>query len=241
MISINPNEYRKIVFFTGAGMSAESGAPTYRGSGGIWEKYNWEECACQEAFNRNPKKVLEFHELGRKAFLECKPHAGHLVIAELEKQHPDVFVVTQNIDGMHQRAGNKNVIELHGSIWRLGCMKHGVIEDMSENYSSYTCKECSNWLRPDIVWFGDMLDQDVMMNATSVIEQCDLFICIGTSGVVWPAAGLAEIAVKNKARCIEINLESAEMSYIYNEVYREPAGKVLPKLFGFDRNGINNL
>lgn len=212
-------------------MSAESGIPTYRGKGGIWEKYNLEEVACQDAFDKNPQKVLKFHEQGRKSFLDCQPHKGHMIIAKLEKDYQNVFIVTQNIDGMHQRAGNKNVIELHGSIWRLRCKEHGVFEEASSNYSSYVCKECGNWFRPDIIWFGDALDQNVIMSATSIIDQCDLFISIGTSGIVWPAAGLVEIAIKNRARCIEINLDNTEMSHMYSEVYREPAGKVLPYFF----------
>ena len=231
MVTISPIKYRNIVFFTGAGMSAESGIPTYRGKDGIWEKYNWQEVACQNAFDKNPQKVLEFHEQGRKSFLDCQPHLGHMIIAKLENDYQNVSIVTQNIDGMHQRAGNKDVTELHGSIWRFKCKEHGIFEEVSSNYSSYVCKECGNWFRPDIIWFGDALDQNVIMSATAMIDQCDLFISIGTSGTVWPAAGLIEIAIKKRARCIEINIDDTDMSHMYNEVYREPAGKVLPYLF----------
>lgn len=228
---INVNDYEKIVFFTGAGMSAESGVPTYRGKGGVWHQYNWEEYACQEAFDRDPEKVLKFHELRRKAVLECKPHAGHSKISELEKQHPRVTVVTQNIDGMHQQAGSKNVIELHGSLWRMRCSNHGIFEDIGETYNNYRCETCNQWLRPDIVWFGDMLKQNVIQAAITAIGTCALFISIGTSGVVYPAAGFPQVAKENGAWCIEVNPEPSPMSHIYDQNIREPAGSALSRLF----------
>ena len=223
--------YKSIVFFTGAGMSAESGVPTYRGRGGIWSQYNWEEYACQEAFDSDPRKVLQFHELRRRSVLACQPHSGHHIIAELEKSHPQVRAVTQNIDGMHQRAGNRNVTELHGSLWRLRCPTHGIVEDMGETFKSYKCHQCGSWLRPDIVWFGDMLNQDVISEANLMVRRCDLFISIGTSGVVWPAAGFPRIAKDSGAYCIEINPEPNEMSSLYDKVIRENAGRALPALF----------
>lgn len=231
MTFLEADNYERIVFFTGAGMSAESGVPTYRGRGGVWSQYRWEEYACQEAFHRDPEKVLKFHELRRQSVLACAPHGGHAVIAELEKKHPRVMVVTQNIDGMHQRAGSKNVIELHGSLWRVRCPSHGIFEDMREKYENFKCAHCGSWLRPDITWFGDMLDQDVISEATIVIRQCDLFISIGTSGVVWPAAGFPKVARESGAFCIEINPEPNEMSSLYNETVRETAGVALPHLF----------
>jgi NAD-dependent deacetylase len=234
MRNIQSENYRNIVFFTGAGMSAESGIPTYRGRGGIWNQYRWEEYACQEAFDCDPEKVLRFHELRRQSVLECTPHAGHFSIAGLEKKHPGLQVVTQNIDGMHQRAGNKNVSELHGSLWRVRCPIHGILEDMNEKYKSFRCSECGNWLRPDIIWFGDMLNQDVIHEATLIIRKCDLFISVGTSGAVWPAAGFPRIAKEQGARCIEINPEPNEMSHIYDENIREAAGNALSELFPYE-------
>ncbi|MEE8341237.1 MAG: Sir2 family NAD-dependent protein deacetylase, partial [Candidatus Neomarinimicrobiota bacterium] len=173
---IDLKDHNNIVFFTGAGMSAESGVPTYRGSGGIWHKYNWEEFACQNAFDRNPEKVLDFHELRRKTVLECQPHDGHKFISELQKSYKNITIVTQNIDGMHQRAGTENVIELHGSIWRLRCDDCGIMfEDIGEAYRKRKCT-CDKYLRPDIVWFGDMLDPSVIQKASDAIKKCDLFI-----------------------------------------------------------------
>ena len=231
MITIQPEKYKSIVFFTGAGMSAESGVPTYRGRGGIWGQYNWEEYACQEAFDMDPEKVLKFHELRRQSVLSCTPHEGHNTIAELEKKHTQVRVVTQNIDGMHQRAGSRKVTELHGSLWRLRCPSHEIVEDIGEAYRSFKCNQCGRWLRPDIIWFGDMLDQNVINDTTLIIRRCDLFISIGTSGVVWPAAGFPKIAKEAGAFCIEINPESNEMSFLYDESVRETAGDALPRLF----------
>jgi len=231
MQTINPDEYQDIVLFTGAGMSAESGVPTYRGRGGIWSEYRWEECACQEAFDRDPQKVLEFHELRRQAVLECQPHDGHFAIAQLGKRHPKVVIVTQNIDGMHQRAGSENVVELHGSLWRLRCPMHGITEDIGEKYKSYKCEHCGSWLRPDIVWFRDMLDEYNMSQAIFALRKCDLFISIGTSAVVYPAAGFPKIAKEFGAKCIEINPEQTEMSFMYDITIQSTAGKALPSLF----------
>ena len=232
MKPVRISDHHAIVFFTGAGMSAESGVPTYRGSGGIWHQYRWEEYASQEAFDANPEKVLEFHELRRKTVLQCQPHPGHHLLARIEQEHPHITVVTQNIDGMHQRAGSRRVIELHGSLWRMRCAVHGISEDdPGESFKTRKCPDCGAWLRPDIVWFGDYLYPDVTDVAASIIKNCDLFISIGTSGVVYPAAGFPKIAKKQGARCIEINPEPNEASYLYLETIREPASKGLMRLF----------
>jgi NAD-dependent deacetylase len=226
MEKIEPSAYRKIVFFTGAGMSAESGVPTYRGKGGIWKQYDYEEYACQAAFDRDPEKVLEFHELRRRAVLDCRPHEGHRVIAGL----PEASVVTQNIDGMHQRAGSRNVIELHGSLWRLRCDRCGTMrEDIGRSYEARRCT-CGNWLRPDITWFGDQLDESVMGLAAEIIAGCELFISIGTSGSVWPAAGFPALARRSGARCIEINPEPSG-AIDYDLVIRDTASEALTSLF----------
>jgi NAD-dependent deacetylase len=231
MKAVRISDHHTIVFFTGAGMSAECGVPTYRGIGGIWHQYRWEEFACQEAFDANPEKVLKFHELRRKSVFQCQPHPGHYLLARIEQEYPRVTVVTQNIDGMHQRAGSRNVIELHGSMWRLRCAAHGSFEDMGETFKTRKCPDCGAWLRPDIVWFGDYLSPDVTDAAASAIKNCDLFISIGTSGVVYPAAGFPKIAKDRGARCIEINPEPNEASCLYPETIRESASKGLMRLF----------
>lgn len=231
MKSLDPDRFKRIVFFTGAGMSAECGIPTYRGKGGIWAKYNWQEVACQDAFNQNPQRVLEFYEMRRSQYYDCQPHRGHHIIARLESQHPDVTIVTQNIDGMHQRAGSKNPLELHGNIWRLRCPEHGISEDHGREYTRKKCPECQRWLRPDIVWFGDPLNEETVERATGVVAGADLFLSIGTSGSVWPAAGFHQLARQAGALCIEINPEESEVSRLYDSAIREPASRALSQLF----------
>jgi len=228
---IDPKHFESIVFFTGAGMSAESGVPVYRGEGGIWNCYQWQEYACQRAFDLDPEKVLDFHELRRKAVLQFQPHHGHEVIAQLQQQHPDVRVVTQNIDGMHQRAGSDNVIELHGSLWRVRCAEHGVNEDYGEQYNTRHCPYCGQWLRPDITWFEDMLDTAVLQEMEAVMKRVRLFICIGTSGVVYPAAVFPALARQVGATTVCINTERPPDEDIFDVIIEEKAGDALQRLF----------
>ena len=231
--SIDPSDYKHIVFFTGAGMSAESGVPTYRGKGGIWHKYNWEDYACQVAFIRNPEAVLDFHETRRRVLIDCLPHAGHKLISDLEKSHENVWIITQNIDGMHQRAGSKNIVELHGSVWRLRCDHCEVVID-DHNPDHYKNWKCDNdhWLRPDIIWFNDFLIPAITQKADEIISKSDLFISIGTSGVVWPAAGFPQIAKSNGATLIEINPEPSEQNNLYDHVFRGKASDMLNTILG---------
>lgn len=232
MQSISLAQYSRVVFFTGAGMSAECGVPTYRGRGGIWAQYRWEEYACQDAFDANPRKVLDFHEQRRGRVLECLPHAGHHHLAALQAAHPALAIITQNTDGMHQRAGAKDVIELHGSIWRMRCGRHGPREDLAAAaYALRECPECGGGLRPDITWFGDGVDAEVFARAGRLIAAAELFVAIGTSGIVYPAAGLIPLAGRSGARMIEINVDETEMSALFGEKVREAAGSVVPELF----------
>ncbi len=212
-------------------MSAESGVPTYRGKGGIWAKYNWEEVACEEAFQRNPEKVLEFHAHRRQMLAECSPHAGHRIVTAAEDAHHHTVVVTQNIDGLHQLAGSRQVIELHGSLWRVRCPDEGTIYQLKPGEEHpFRCK-CGAWLRPDIVWFGDSLDPVIVNRAVELVTGCNLLMAVGTSGVVWPSAGFPQLARDNGAYCIEINLESTGMSHLYDQAYYGLAGEILPALF----------
>ena len=231
-MKISLKDYHKIIFFTGAGMSAESGVPTYRGRGGIWNDYKWEEYACQNAFNKNPEFVLDFHQLRRVEALKCTPHLGHTIISSIENLKKNTFIITQNIDGMHQRANSKNVIELHGSLWRLRCEKEGIVtEDKMEGKFSKTICNCGEWLRPDIIWFEDMLKEDIIAQANQKIIESDLFISIGTSGMVWPAASYPSLAKSSGSFCIEINPEETELSRLYDQVIRLSASDALDQLF----------
>ncbi|AXQ28024.1 NAD-dependent deacylase [Solimonas sp. K1W22B-7] len=228
----DPAGYRSIVFFTGAGLSAESGVPTYRGHGGIWAQYNYEDYACQRAFERDPVRVLDFHEVRRTHVLKCPPHAGHRHLARLQAAFPQVRVVTQNIDGLLQRAGIAVDAELHGSLWRQRCSRHGLREDLEAGpYRQRQCPDCGSWLRPDITWFEDAVDGAVFARTQQLVAGCDLFVSVGTSGVVWPAAGFAQLARDSGARMVEINLENNEASALYRHRLRGPAGVVLPAAF----------
>ncbi|NOZ08738.1 MAG: NAD-dependent deacylase [FCB group bacterium] len=231
MAALDPFAVKSMLFFTGAGMSAESGVPTYRGRGGIWHQYNWEDYACQAAFDNNPNKVVEFHLRRREALRKCRPNPGHLLLAKLEKKYHNVTVITQNIDGLHQRAGSESVIELHGSLWRVRCDFCGIRKnDLENKFLGRSC-ECGKPFRPDIVWFGDSLDTHVINAALAVVRGCELFISVGTSGSVWPAAGFPAEAKANGARCLEINLEKTELSSTFDEILTGRASDVLTALF----------
>jgi NAD-dependent deacetylase len=236
MQALDLSAYSRVLFFTGAGLSAESGVPTYRGRGGVWAEYNYEDYACQRAFDRDPQKVLDFHELRRTRVLECAPHAGHRHLAALQQRHPGVAIVTQNIDGLLQRAGATVAAELHGSLWRLRCPRHGVIEDAAGGrYAVRRCPRCApqktEWLRPDITWFEDAVDAAVFVHAGALVEAAQLFVAVGTSAVVWPAAGFIRAARDAGARMIEINPEATEASGYFDDRVREAASVALPRVF----------
>jgi NAD-dependent deacetylase len=203
---------RRVVVFTGAGISAESGIPTFRGPGGLWRNVRAEELATPAAFARDPRMVWEWYEWRRSLIREARPNAAHLAIASLEAQLPAgaVLVVTQNVDGLHERAGSRNLIELHGNIFRVRCTREGTIarHDAVIDDPPPRCA-CGALLRPDIVWFGEMLPEGAMERAAEAIGQSDLLLVVGTSGVVYPAAGL--VAVSNSLS-IEVNPQSSGVS-----------------------------
>jgi NAD-dependent deacetylase len=233
---VNLDTYKKIVFFTGAGISAECGIPTYRGKGGFWSVYDYEEYACQRAFDANPDKVWDFHEKRREFISKCNPAAGHRIIADIEKHKPFTRVITQNIDGMHQRAGSHNVIELHGSLWRVRCEReHRVEENYDIPLKSRLCG-CGDYLRPDIVWFEDTLDPEILKSAINAVLSCDLLIAIGTSVTVYPAAELPILAMQRHVKTIEINTETTPLSRFYSQSYQDSASHILSLLWDYDRS-----
>ncbi|WP_043764729.1 SIR2 family NAD-dependent protein deacylase [Algiphilus aromaticivorans] len=226
------SDFERAVFFTGAGISAESGVPTYRGRAGIWAEYDPEKVASQAAFERDPETVLAFHEQRRALVAACAPNAAHRHIAAWQADHSGVSVITQNTDGLHETAGSSDVVELHGSLWRTRCARHGVLKDRSDGpYQRRDCPECGARLRPDITWFGDMVDTTAFEEAGRRVEAADLFVAVGTSGVVWPAAGFIELAARSGARMIEINPEPSEASVAFSTQLRQPAAEALPTLF----------
>jgi len=224
-------DFERIVFFTGAGLSAECGIPTYRGSGGIWHEYDYQEYACQRAFDRDPEKVWDFHDERRRVIGAAEPGEGHRVIAEVAAARPGTWVVTQNVDGLHQRAGVHDVIELHGSLWRVCCEECGTIRDNRDVPLGNRRCACGAYLRPDIVWFEDALDPATLRDAEKAILQCDLLVSAGTSGVVFPAAQLPRIAVERGATCVEINPEETAVSAWYQHHLRGPASEMLRQLW----------
>ena len=220
----------KLVFVTGAGISQESGIPTFRGKDGLWRKYDAMKLATIDAFYEDPKLVWEWYEERRQNILAAKPNRGHEAIAELEK-HKQVHVLTQNIDGLHQRAGSKQVYELHGSIITIKCTVCDFKDKITSSLSELPplCK-CGNILRPDVVWFGEPLPQDVWQDAMVQASSCDVMIVVGTSLVVSPANLLPVYAKQNGATVIEVNLEETPMSSSMDLSLRSSAAKALPEL-----------
>jgi len=221
---------QRLVFFTGAGMSAESGVPTFRGKGGIWKNYDYERYACQPAFDSDPEAVWEFHNYRRDLVSACRPHAGHRVIRAAEEQLERVTIVTQNIDGMHQVAGSEQILELHGSLWRLRCDACGATHEGRESPLTQLKCGCGAYWRPAIIWFGDALDATTIEASAEAITTCDCLVAIGTSAVVYPAAQLPLLAERAGARLIEVNPEPTPLSEAYHEHLRCPASEGLAQL-----------
>jgi len=221
------DSFPRIVFFTGAGISAESGVPTYRGAGGIWKTYDYRAYACQDAFDRDPAGVWEFHNYRRSIVGACDPNGGHEFIAALQKRRDGVRVVTQNIDGLHQLAGSEDVTEVHGSLWRVRCQGCGAHREGRETPLTELRCTCGGWWRPAITWFGDALDPVAFGAAHEAALNCDLLIMVGTSGAVWPAAGLPGEARRAGATIVEVNPEDTELTDIAHHVLRGTATEVL--------------
>ena len=221
---------KKIVFVTGAGISQESGIPTFRGKDGLWRNYDAMKLATIDAFYDDPKLVWEWYTERRENIFSANPNPGHATISELEK-FCNVIVLTQNIDGLHQRAGSTNVLELHGSIVRIKCTVCNYIDTISDEFDKLPplCK-CGNILRPDVVWFGEALPQKVWENAIVHASTCDTMIIVGTSLVVSPANTLPIYAKQNNATLIEVNPEETVMSKEMDLSIRETSAIALPKL-----------
>ena len=221
-----------VVFFTGAGISAESGIPIFRGKDGIWNKLKPEELANFDAFLNNPEMVWEWYEHRKQIIKKSKPNPAHLVIAKMQDYLSNVVVVTQNIDNLHKRAGSKIVYELHGNIERNYCIKCNTMYNGEIEFIDGVPKcKCGGLIRPDIVWFGEFLPQDQFSASENAVEKCDVFFIVGTSAVVYPAASLIYTAKENKAYLIEVNIERTEISNIVNESYFGKAGEILPQIF----------
>jgi NAD-dependent deacetylase len=225
---------RRVVVLTGAGVSAESGVPTFRDAQtGLWAKYDPRELATPEAFARNPKLVWDWYASRRAMLADVKPNPAHFALADLERRVPEFLLATQNIDGLHQRAGSVSMVELHGNITRVKCSRDGtLVAQWSEPARDEPprCAACGAFLRPDVVWFYELLPADAQSAAEKAARQCDVLLVVGTSAEVYPAAELPMHARRGGARVVEINPQATQLSARADDVLRGPAGVVLPAL-----------
>lgn len=227
-----------LVVTTGAGISAESGIPTFRGEDGLWKSHRAEELATPYAFNNSPELVWEWYNWRREIIQTKSPNKGHYAIAELENIFPNFLLITQNVDDMHRKAGSKKIIELHGNIFRNKCSKCG------KQYSHTSAKEllycdCKGVLRPDVVWFGESIPQ--IEEAFDKSSQCDFMIVVGTSGLVEPAASLPRFAKENGAFVLEINISETPITFIADYSIFDKAGTALSDLVDKMKNGRTDI
>jgi NAD-dependent deacetylase len=222
---------RRIVFFTGAGISAESGIPVFRGKDGIWNKLKPEELANFDAFLKNPGLVWEWYQHRKKIISDCEPNAGHRAIVEMANYIPDVKVITQNIDNLHKRAGSKTVYELHGNIERNYCIKcKKVYQNIVPLEGKIPKCECGGLIRPDVVWFGEYLPRDQFDASYRASENADIFFIVGTSAIVYPAASLIYTAKESGAVLVEVNIEKTEVTGVVHFSLVGKSGEVLPEV-----------
>jgi NAD-dependent deacetylase len=221
---------RNIVILTGAGISAESGVPTFRGPDGLWEGHRIEDVATPEAFRRDPVTVQRFYDARRAALGNVTPNAAHLALARLDARWPgELLLVTQNVDDLHERGGSRRLVHMHGELKRALCTDCGAASAWEADLSGAPpCPRCAatGHLRPDIVWFGEMPYQ--MEAIEAAIEACDLFVSIGTSGAVYPAAGFVDFARTAGAQTLEINLDRSAGTAMFDEARHGPAGVLVP-------------
>ncbi|XP_013190362.1 NAD-dependent protein deacylase sirtuin-5, mitochondrial [Amyelois transitella] len=245
---------KKVVFLSGAGISAESGIPTFRGAGGLWRKYQASALATPGAFRSSPSLVWEFYHYRREVAAKAQPNAGHIAIANYESKYgteKEITVITQNVDGLHARAGTKNLIELHGNLYKTRCTKCkevlinltnpicAALENRGAPDANVVgsdipvkelphCQKCSGLLRPHIVWFGESLDPDILQKAEAAMESCDVCLVVGTSSVVYPAAMFAPQAAARGATVAEFNIEPTPATHDFQFYFEGPCGTTLP-------------
>jgi NAD-dependent deacetylase len=223
---------KKLMVLTGAGISAESGVPTFRGQDGLWQNYNVTDLATPQAFAANPKLVWAFYNWRRNLISQIKENPAHQALAILEESLPDFTLVTQNVDGLHRRAGSKNIIEIHGNLWQVKCSQcRQKYIDMSVNMGTLPlCKICGGLLRPDVVWFGENLDHQLLQRVEETAQTCDVLLVIGTSCQVYPVAAIPMIAKNGGAFAGEINTEETPITAGIDITIIGKAGEILPLL-----------
>lgn len=222
---------RKVVVLTGAGISAESGVPTFRGNDGLWKSHRPEDLARPDAFAHNPELVWDFYNWRRDLVSKCEPNPAHYALAEMERQIPNFLLITQNVDGLHAQAGSQKLIEMHGSLWQVKCMTCTHFrDDRSELPALPDCPVCGHLLRPGVVWFGEPLVPGVLKIAIDQISRADVFISVGTSNLVQPAASFYQLAKDHGAVTVEVNLEPTPNTGFMDFAMHGKAGDILPEL-----------
>ena len=223
----------RVVVLTGAGISAESGVPVFRGPGGLWRQFRPEQLATPEAFRRDPELVWEWYLWRRARIAHAQPNPGHHTIARWQRERQGMTLLTQNVDGLHARAGSEPLTELHGNLWRVRCADGcGVVDEdrwADAPRQHFRCR-CGAWLRPDVIWFGEALDASGLDLAAAAVTDADVVLVVGTSGVVYPVSALPQLARGRQARVVEINVATTPLSADASAVLRGNAGDVLPAL-----------
>ena len=223
----------RIVVLTGAGISAESGVPTFRGSSGLWRQFRAEDLATPAAFARRPALVWEWYLWRRGLIAAAQPNEGHRAIARLERRRTGVTLLSQNVDGLHRRAGSVEPIELHGNLWHVrcadGCGVRAHDVESAPPREQLRC-QCGAWLRPGVVWFGEPLDPDILERATDAAGAADVLLVVGTSAVVYPVAALPEMAHRRGVRVVEINIDDTPLTPHVDAHLRGSAASILPDL-----------
>jgi NAD-dependent deacetylase len=222
----------RVTVLTGAGISAESGVPTFRGEGGLWRNHDVMELATPYAFERDPELVWEFYNWRRDLISKLTFNPAHKALVDLERIKPSFTLISQNVDGLHLLAGSKNLLEIHGNLWKVRCTRCNEITlDLSPDMGPLPkCKTCGGLLRPHVVWFGESLDGELLNRAVDASKNCDIMLVIGTSSVVQPAASLAFQAKDGGAIVAEINLEATPNSQFMDFAFHGKAGEIVPRL-----------
>lgn len=222
---------KNVLVLTGSGVSAESDVPTFReAQSGLWAEFDPQELATPEAFLQDPVLVWRWYRWRRKLVAEAEPNPGHFALAALEDQVPEMTLITQNVDGLHQRAGSQHVTEFHGNLFATRCFVEDTLEDDDPSSADPRCRRCGGHLRPGVVWFGEAIPKLALKVATEAADDCDVFLSIGTSSLVWPAAGFAAAAAQRGATVIEINIDPTPLSSRCDFALQGASGELLPEL-----------
>lgn len=223
---------KSVTVLTGAGISADSGVPTFRGADGLWKNFRPEELASPEAFERDPKLVWEWYNWRRELLATKSPNPGHRALVELEQRVDRFWLITQNVDGLHAAAGSQRLSEIHGNIWKVRCTGCGLVEENHDVPIAILpkCRSCFGLVRPHIVWFGESLDPEVLRRSMDALKSCDVLLIIGTSGLVYPAASFGQVAKDHGAFVVELNLDPTPNSEVVDIAIHGRAKDLVPIL-----------